>query len=47
MLQFILGAWVGGIVGFAVCALCSMARADDRTDEQRTKDSGDSDAASK
>jgi len=47
MLQFIIGVFVGAIIGFAICAICSMAGTDDRTDEQCTKNLGDSDARSK
>lgn len=45
MLKFILGALVGGIVGFAACAICSMAGFYD--DTETPKKSGDSDATSK
>ncbi len=31
MLQFILGLIIGGIVGFVVCAIFSMAATEDRT----------------
>ncbi len=47
MLQFILGALVGGFVGFAVCAICNMAGTDDRTEAPKVKEPGDSDATSK
>ncbi|MBR4117066.1 MAG: hypothetical protein IKK65_03205 [Clostridia bacterium] len=47
MLQFILGTVVGGIVGFAVCAICSMVGTDDRTDTQCTKKTGEENARSK
>ena len=44
MLKFIIGVFVGAIIGFAICAICSMADTDDRTDEPCTKKLGDSDA---
>jgi hypothetical protein len=44
MLQFILGVIVGSLISFFVFAICSMAGTDDRTEEQCTKKSGDSDA---
>ena len=47
MLQFILGTVVGGIVGFAVCAICSMVGTDDRKEPPKVKETGDSDATSK
>ncbi len=47
MLQFILGLIVGGIVGFGVCAICSMAGTDDRIETPLSKETGDSDATSK
>lgn len=47
MLQFIFGTVVGGIVGFAVCAICSMADTDDRTEAPKIKETGDSDDRSK
>lgn len=47
MLQFILGLIVGGIVVFGVCAICSMAGIDDRTETANDKKIGDSDATSK
>lgn len=45
MLPFIIGLIAGGILGFAVCAICSMAGSDDHT--QATKDTEDSDALNK
>lgn len=47
MLQFILGTLVGGIVGFALCAICSAAGADDRTDAKCTKKTGEENEPSK
>lgn len=47
MLQFILGTLVGGIVGFAGCAICSAAGTDDRIETPKVKETGDSDATSK
>ena len=47
MLQFILGLIIGGAFGFAVCAICSMAGADERTEAPRNKEKGDNDATSK
>lgn len=47
MLQFILGLIVGGIFGFGICAICSMAGTDDRTETPKAKETGDSDATSK
>ncbi len=47
MLQFILGTLVGGIVGFAVCTICSMAGTDDRTDAQCKNKIGEDYATSK
>lgn len=44
MLKFIIGVFVGAIIGFAICAICSMAGTDGRTEEQCAKDLGDSDA---
>ena len=44
MLKFIIGVFVGAIIGFAICAIFSMAGTDDRTDAQCTKNLGDSDA---
>ncbi len=46
MLQFILGLIVGGIFGFGICAICSMAGTDDRTEAPKVKEPGDSDATS-
>ncbi|MBQ3088183.1 MAG: hypothetical protein IJC36_00960 [Clostridia bacterium] len=47
MLMFLLGVLVGGLIGFTVCVICSIAGTTDRTDEQCTKNSGDSDVRSK
>ena len=47
MLQFIIGLIVGGIFGFGVCAICSMAGTDDRIETPKVKETGDSDAPSK
>ena len=47
MLKFILGAMVGSIVGFVVCAICSVAGTDNRIDAASVKEIGDSDASSK
>ena len=44
MLKFIIGVFVGAIIGFAICAICRMAGTDDRTDAKCTKNIGDSDA---
>ena len=46
MLEFILGLFVGGIVGFAVCAICSMAGSDEHAESQYDIEPGDSDARS-
>ena len=47
MLQFILGVIVGGLVGVFVCAICSMAGTDSRTDDECEKRIGDKDAGRK
>lgn len=44
MLKFILGVIVGSCVSFFVLAICRMAGTDGRTEEQRAKNLGDSDA---
>ena len=41
MIQFILGVLVGGVVGFAVCAICSIAGTDDRAKAACDKETGD------
>lgn len=44
MLQFFLGILVGGVFGFFVCAICSAAGTDDRTEEiVFSKENGDKD----
>ena len=43
MLQFILGVLIGGIVGFAVCAVCKMASSAEYTDDLCQEESGDTD----
>lgn len=44
MLQFILGVFVGGLVGFSVCAVCSMAGSKERTESRYAQEKEDSDA---
>lgn len=44
MLQFILGLFIGGIVGFGICAFLSVVRDDQQTESLREKEAGDSNA---
>ena len=43
MLQFILGLLIGCIIGFAVCAIFSMASSSEVTEDPCQKETGDSD----
>lgn len=41
MVQFIIGVFVGAIVSFFVFAICSVAGADERTEDQRQEKQDD------
>ncbi len=47
MLQFIVGLIVGGIFGFGICAICSMAGTDDRIETPKVKETGEENDPSK
>ncbi len=47
MLQFIFGFILGGLFGFSICAVCSMAGSAERTDFRYDKEIGDRDVESK
>ena len=47
MLHFIFGVWVGGIICFAIWAICNTAGSNDRTKLPRDKETGDRDATNK
>ncbi len=47
MIQFLLGLFIGSIVGFVVFAVCSMAGTDDLIERSVNKETGDSDTRNK
>ena len=44
MLQFIIGLFVGSIIGFGTCAFLAVARDDRQTEASREEETGDSNA---
>ena len=47
MLKFIIGVFVGAIIGFSTCIFCVLVRADENADSQCAKNIGDDDAGNK
>lgn len=45
MLKFILGVFVGGVIGFIICAICSMCNSEDENIEVDSEKTGDNDAS--